>query len=72
MICSKYELILKLLELLIDHDYQLEEDELLAKAVQESLNFESPPQHTSGNIPQHASGNMYQPYLPQYQYGSRY
>lgn len=55
----------------IDHDYQLEEDELLAKAVQESLNFESPPQHTSGNIPQHASGNMYQPYLPQYQYGSR-
>lgn len=31
----------------IDRDYQLEEDELLAKAVQESLNLESPPQHTS-------------------------
>ncbi|XP_008444674.1 LIM domain-containing protein HDR3 isoform X2 [Cucumis melo] len=47
----------------IDRDYQLEEDELLAKAVQESLNLESPPQYTSGN--------MYQPYLPQYQFGSR-
>ncbi|XP_022962340.1 protein DA1-like [Cucurbita moschata] len=47
----------------IDRDYQLEEDELLAKAVQESLNFEPPPQYTSGNA--------YQPYLPQYQFGSR-
>lgn len=62
--CCKWGLIHELLKLLIDRDYQLEEDELLAKAVQESLNLESPPQYTSGN--------MYQPYLPQYQFGSRY
>ncbi|XP_038715668.1 protein DA1 isoform X2 [Tripterygium wilfordii] len=50
---------------------QLEEDELLARAIQESLNIESPPGRGNGNMypghgngnmyPRHASGNMYQP-----------
>ncbi|GMH24107.1 hypothetical protein Nepgr_025950 [Nepenthes gracilis] len=34
----------------IDNDSQLEEDEQLAKAVQESLNMESPPRNEHGNI----------------------
>lgn len=43
---------------LTDHKSQLEEDEQLARAIEESLNLESPPKH--GN------DNMYQPiqYFP--------
>ncbi|XP_017981387.1 PREDICTED: protein DA1 [Theobroma cacao] len=37
----------------IDDEYQLEEDEQLARALQESLNFEPPPQYENAN--------MYQP-----------
>ncbi|KAA8528609.1 hypothetical protein F0562_035964 [Nyssa sinensis] len=34
----------------IDNDFQLKEDEQLARAIQESLNVESPPRYGSGNI----------------------
>ncbi|KAI9113092.1 hypothetical protein K1719_015617 [Acacia pycnantha] len=46
-----------------DHKSLLEEDELLARAVQESLNVESPPRY--GN------GNMYQPMPVYFPMGSR-
>lgn len=39
---------------LIDHDSQLEDDEQLALAMQESLNVESPPRYGYGNIYQPA------------------
>ena len=35
---------------LLDTESQLEEDEQLARALQESLNVESPPRHDAGNI----------------------
>lgn len=38
----------------IDHDSQLEDDEQLAQALQQSLNVESPPQYGYGNIYQPA------------------
>ncbi|KAK2398450.1 protein DA1-related [Trifolium repens] len=43
-----------------DHKSQLEEDEQLARAIEESLNLESPPKHGNDN------NNMYQPiqYFP--------
>ncbi|CAL5332307.1 hypothetical protein CsSME_00013744 [Camellia sinensis var. sinensis] len=34
----------------VDNESQLKEDEQLAKAIQESLNVESPPRHVNGNI----------------------
>ncbi|GAU15346.1 hypothetical protein TSUD_04150 [Trifolium subterraneum] len=44
-----------------DHKSQLEEDEQLARAIEESLNLESPPKHGNDN-----NNNMYQPiqYFP--------
>ncbi|XP_019105777.1 protein DA1-related 1 isoform X2 [Beta vulgaris subsp. vulgaris] len=59
----------------IDHDSQLEEDELLAKALQESLNLESPAQTPPQTPPrppppQYDRGNMLQPY-PFFSYGYR-
>lgn len=51
--------------LVIDHKSQLEEDEQLARAIEESLNLESPPKHGNDN-------NTYQPiqYFPMgYRYG---
>lgn len=44
----------------IDIDSHLEEDERLARALQESLNTESPPRYGNGN------GNSYQPFQPRY------
>jgi hypothetical protein len=46
---------------LVDHKSQLEEDEQLARAIEESLNLESPPKHGNDN-----NNNMYQPnqYFP--------
>ncbi|KDP38455.1 hypothetical protein JCGZ_04380 [Jatropha curcas] len=47
----------------VDNETQLEEDELLARAIQESLNVESPPRHGYGNgngISYHGNGNAYQ------------
>lgn len=60
----------------IDHDSQLEEDELLAKALQESLNLESPAQTPPQTPPrppppQYDRGNMLQPY-PFFSYGYRH
>lgn len=51
---------------LIDYKSQLEEDEQLARAIEESLNLGSPPRYGNGN------DNMYQPiqYFPMgYRYG---
>jgi hypothetical protein len=47
---------------LVDHKSQLEEDEQLARAIEESLNLESPPKHGNDNN----NNNMYQPiqYFP--------
>ncbi|XP_031376924.1 protein DA1 isoform X2 [Punica granatum] len=42
----------------VDKKSQLEEDEQLARAIQESLNVESPPQHGNGHVPYHY-GNTY-------------
>ncbi|KAK4348761.1 hypothetical protein RND71_031516 [Anisodus tanguticus] len=44
-------------KVVIDSESQLKEDEQLARALQESLNVESPPQHISRN--DHGSGNGY-------------
>ncbi|MCD7460113.1 hypothetical protein HAX54_042905 [Datura stramonium] len=44
-------------KIVIDSESQLKEDEQLARALQESLNVESPPQHISRN--DHGSGNGY-------------
>ncbi|KAM1223697.1 hypothetical protein ACFX2G_043647 [Malus domestica] len=44
----------------IGSDSQLQEDEQLARAIQESLNVESPPRHGNGN----GNGTTYQPFLP--------
>ncbi|KAL6215926.1 hypothetical protein ACLB2K_015352 [Fragaria x ananassa] len=51
----------------IDFDSQLQEDEQLARALQESLNAESPPRYGNGNThpPQYGNGNTYPP-----QYGN--
>ena len=52
----------------VDHDSQLEDDEQLARALQESLNLEnveSPP-------PRYGHGNGYQPMPMYYPLGSRY
>ena len=46
----------------------MEEDEQLARAIQESLNIESPPQHGNGN----GNGNIYQPIPFPYSTGFRY
>jgi hypothetical protein len=53
---------------LLDKDTHLEEDELLARAIQESLNIESPPRRNGGNtyhLPREPGttngGNTYQP-----------
>ncbi|XP_021718530.1 protein DA1-related 1-like isoform X1 [Chenopodium quinoa] len=58
----------------IDHDSLLEEDELLAKALQESLNMESPAQTPPPTPPrpppQYDRGTMMQPY-PFFSYGYR-
>lgn len=58
----------------IDHNTLLEEDELLAKALQESLNMESPaqtpPRTPPQPPPQYDRGNMMQPY-PFFSYGYR-
>ncbi|CAO2830636.1 unnamed protein product [Amaranthus hypochondriacus] len=58
----------------IDHDSHLEDDELLAKALRESLNMESPvqtpPQTPPQLPPQTDCGNMWQPY-PFFSYGNR-
>lgn len=40
-----------------DSESQQKEDEQLARALQESLNVESPPQHVSRN--DHGGGNVY-------------
>lgn len=44
-------------KIVIDSESQLKEDEQLARALQESLNVESPPQHVSRN--DHGGGNVY-------------
>lgn len=48
----------------IDFDSQLEEDEQLARAIQESLNVESPPRYGNGNAhpPQYGNGNTHPPH----------
>ncbi|ONI32764.1 hypothetical protein PRUPE_1G384500 [Prunus persica] len=57
-------------KIVVGFDSQLEEDEQLARALQESLNVESPPQHGNGNTyqpstpPQYGNGNTYQPITP--------
>lgn len=61
----------------IGFDSQLEEDELLARAIQESLNVESPPRHGNGNTYQpvppprygNGNGNTYEP-VPPPRYGN--
>lgn len=53
----------------IDNEFQLEEDEQLARAIQESLNIESPPQHGNGNG--NGNGNIYQPIPFPYSTGFR-
>ncbi|KAL2504136.1 Protein DA1 [Abeliophyllum distichum] len=63
-------------ETVIDSEYQLEEDELLAIALQESLNVESPPQNnrnsTSGrNGNGNGNENFYQPIPFPYSTGFR-
>ena len=62
----KYVLI-GILHSLLDFDSQLQEDEQLARALQESLNAESPPRYGNGNThpPQYGNGNTYPP-----QYGN--
>ncbi|XP_021820996.1 protein DA1-like isoform X3 [Prunus avium] len=62
-------------KIVVGFDSQLEEDEQLARALQESLNVESPPQHGNGNTyqpstpPQYGNGNTYQP-IPPPRYGN--
>ncbi|KAL2459155.1 Protein DA1 [Forsythia ovata] len=62
-------------ETVIDSEYQLEEDELLARALQESLNVESPPQNGNRNSTsgRHGNGNenLYQPIPFPYSTGFR-
>ncbi|PRQ26972.1 putative transcription factor interactor and regulator LIM family [Rosa chinensis] len=54
----------------IDFDSQLEEDEQLARALQESLNVDSPPRYGNGNThPPQYGGN---PHPPQYGNGNTY
>jgi hypothetical protein len=45
----------------IDNEAQLDEDEQLARALQESLNVEYPSRVVNGNAPGHGHGNIYQP-----------
>lgn len=62
----------------VDHKSLLEEDEQLARAIQESLNVESPPRYGNGNgnmyPPRYVNGNgnMYQPMPVYFPMGSRY
>lgn len=68
----------------IDNESQLQEDEQLARALQESLNVESPPRygngnvnvnvHGNGNVNAHGNGNpnTYQPVPVYYPMGYRY
>ncbi|KAL7207812.1 hypothetical protein ACSBR1_029711 [Camellia fascicularis] len=51
---------------IVDNEYQLKDDEQLAKAIQESLNVESPPQY-----PQYGNENIYQPIPFPYSTGFR-
>ncbi|KAI8002641.1 Protein DA1 [Camellia lanceoleosa] len=51
---------------IVDNEYQLKDDEQLAKAIQESLNVESPPQY-----PQYGNENVYQPIPFPYSTGFR-
>ncbi|KAJ0747751.1 putative transcription factor interactor and regulator LIM family [Helianthus annuus] len=55
----------------ISDDYQLKEDEQLARALQESLKVESPPRHRYGNRNGNGNGNMYQPIPFPYSTGFR-
>lgn len=55
----------------IDNESQLEEDELLARAIQESLNIDSPPRYGNGHGNGHGNGNMYQPIQFPYSTGFR-
>ena len=61
-----------------DPNTQLEEDEQLAKALQESLSMDSPvptPPRTpprSRSPPRNDRGNVWQPYPPFFPYGFRY
>ena len=62
----------------IDNESQLQEDEQLARALQESLNVESPPRYGNGNgnvnVNVHGNGNpnTYQPVPVYYPMGYRY
>ncbi|CAL5418195.1 unnamed protein product [Camellia sinensis] len=53
-------------DFVLDNEYQLKDDEQLAKAIQESLNVESPPQY-----PQYGNENIYQPIPFPYSTGFR-
>lgn len=55
--------LIRILYSLLDFDSQLEEDEQLARALQESLNVESPPRYGNGNAhpPQYGNGNTHPP-----------
>lgn len=57
----------------IDFESQMKEDEQLARALQESLNYESPPQieNRGGNGNGNGSGNFYQPIPFSYSVGFR-
>ncbi|PON91623.1 Zinc finger, LIM-type [Trema orientale] len=56
---------------LIDNDSQLQEDEQLARALQESLNVESPPRYGNGSGNGNGSANSYQPIPVYYPMGYR-
>lgn len=72
LICSVY-LWRDLSTCLADKKSQLEEDEQLARALQESLNVESPPQHGNGHVPYpYGFGQAFQPMPTYYSTGYRY
>lgn len=56
-----------------DNQYQLEEDEQLARAIQESLNVESPMVRGNGHSPfPYGNGHTHQPVPFSYSTGYRY
>ncbi|KAI5656006.1 hypothetical protein M9H77_24799 [Catharanthus roseus] len=55
----------------VDFESQIKEDEQLARALQESLNFESPPQQENRGSKTNGSGNYYQPIPYSYSVGFR-
>lgn len=63
---------------MLDFESQMKEDEQLARALQESLTYESPPQignrvgNGNGNGNGSGSGNYYQPVPFSYSVGFRY